>query len=78
MEQKRGEGKQRFYKGGKLGQGVDALKRGAGTPLGTMLINIEISSFIFYWVRYMSSRELSFLFNVYILIEKKNVYLGIP
>ena len=78
MEQKRGEGKQRFYKGGNLGQGVDALKRGAGTPLGTMLINIEILSFIFYWVRYMSSRELSFLFNVYILIEKKNVYLGIP
>ena len=38
MEQKRGEGKQRFKKGGsKLGQRVGALKRGgAGTPLRTM------------------------------------------
>ena len=30
IEQKRGEGKQRFKKGGKLGQGVGALKRGEG------------------------------------------------
>ena len=28
VEQKRGEGKQRFKKGGKLGQGVGVLKRG--------------------------------------------------
>ena len=37
MEQKRGEGKERFKKGGKLVQGVGALKRGggAGTPLRT-------------------------------------------
>ena len=37
MEQNRGEGTQIFKKGGgsKLGQGVDALKRGAGTPLRT-------------------------------------------
>ena len=31
MEEKRGEGTQKFKKGGgKLGQGVDALKRGEG------------------------------------------------
>ena len=36
MEQSRGERTQRFKKGGKLGQGVGALKRGAGTPLRTM------------------------------------------
>ena len=38
MEQKRGEGNKHFKKGGgKLGQGVGALKRGAaGTPLQTM------------------------------------------
>ena len=31
VEQKRGEGTQRFYKGGsKLGQGVGALKKGGG------------------------------------------------
>ena len=29
-----------FKKGGKLGQGLGALKRGAGTPLRTMIINI--------------------------------------
>ena len=41
MEQKRGEGKQRFKKGGgKLGQGVGALKREAGTPLRIMFILI--------------------------------------
>ena len=34
VEQKRGEEKQKFKKGGaKLGQGVGALKRGAETPL---------------------------------------------
>ena len=34
MEQKRGEGKQRFKKrGGKLDQGVAALKRGCSNPL---------------------------------------------
>ena len=27
-------------RGGKLGQGLGALKRGAGTPLRTMIINI--------------------------------------
>ena len=27
-------------RGGKLGQGLSALKRGAGTPLRTMIINI--------------------------------------
>ena len=34
MEQKRGEGKQRFWKweGGKLGQGVGALKKGGLEP----------------------------------------------
>ena len=37
LEQKRGEGKQRFLKGGsKLGQGVGALKGGTGSPLRTM------------------------------------------
>ena len=36
VEQSRGERTQRFKKGGKLGQGVGALKRGAGTPLRTM------------------------------------------
>ena len=43
MEQKRGEGKQRFPKGGlgKLDQGMGALKReGAGTPLRTW-VNIK-------------------------------------
>ena len=38
MEQKRGEGKQRFLKGGKLGQGEGAIKRGAETPLQTMVL----------------------------------------
>ena len=33
MEQKRREGKQRFQKGGKLDQGVGALKRGGLEPL---------------------------------------------
>ena len=33
MEQKRGEGKQRFLKGGKLGQEVGALKRGGWNPM---------------------------------------------
>ena len=36
MEQKRGEGKKDFKKGGKLGQGVDALEGGSGTSLRTM------------------------------------------
>ena len=40
MEQKRGEGTQRFKRRGQLGKGVGALKRGgggeAGTPLQTM------------------------------------------
>ena len=39
MEQKRWEGTQKLKKkggGGKLGQGVGALKRGAGTPWRTM------------------------------------------
>ena len=36
VEQKEMEGTQRFLKGGKLGHGVGALKRGAGTPLQTM------------------------------------------
>ena len=42
MEQKRGEGKQGLRKGGggKLGQGVGALKGGGGqTPLRTMCIS---------------------------------------
>ena len=34
---KRGEGKQRFLKRGKLGPGVGALKKGAGIPLRTMV-----------------------------------------
>ena len=39
VEEKRGEGKQRFYKEvGKRGQGVGALKRGAGTSLQTMVV----------------------------------------
>ena len=33
MVQKRGEWKQRFKKGGKLGHGVGAFEGGAGTPL---------------------------------------------
>ena len=36
MEQKRGEAKKAFKKGGKPGQGVCALKRGTGIPLRTM------------------------------------------
>ena len=42
MEKNRGEGRQRFKKGGgKLGQAVGALKRGgAGTPLQTMLLQL--------------------------------------
>ena len=32
MELKRGEGKQRFWKGGKLGQGVGTLKGGLEPP----------------------------------------------
>ena len=51
VEQKGGEGTQRFKKkggGGKLGQGVGALKReGAGTPLQTMYINLEGTTFPF-------------------------------
>ena len=39
VEQKRGEGKNIFERGGKLGQEVGALKRGgAGTPLETMTL----------------------------------------
>ena len=45
VEQKRGEGKQRFSKrGGKLGKGVGALKRGAWTSLWTMPMLDEIES----------------------------------
>ena len=36
VEQKEMEGTQRFLKGGKLGHGVGALNRGAGTLLQTM------------------------------------------
>ena len=36
MEQKRGNGKKKLKKEGKLGQGVAVLKRGAGIPLRTM------------------------------------------
>ena len=43
MEQRQGEGKQRFLKGGKLGQGVGGLKKsGAGTLLRTMITLIII------------------------------------
>ena len=41
---KKGRGNKDFKKGGKLGQGVGALKRkgvGAGTPLRTMLANLQ-------------------------------------
>ena len=40
VEQKRGEGKNIFERGGKLGQEVGALKRGGGdgTPLETMTL----------------------------------------
>ena len=37
MEQKRGEGKQKFLKRGKMDQGVGALKRGPGTSLQAMV-----------------------------------------
>ena len=50
MEQKGGEGTQRFKKrgGGKLGQGVGALKReGAGTPSQTMYVYIYIYIYIY-------------------------------
>ena len=36
VEHKRGEGKPRFQKKGKLDQGLGALKRGMGTSLRTM------------------------------------------
>ena len=43
MEQRQGEGKQRFLKGGKLDQGVGGLKKsGAGTLLRTMITLIII------------------------------------
>ena len=35
---KEGRGNKDFKKGGKLGQGMDALKRGAGTSLQTHII----------------------------------------
>ena len=42
MKEKRGDGKQRFLKGEKLGQEMGALKRGkAGTPLRTLTLYIE-------------------------------------
>ena len=50
VEQKGGEGTQRFKKkgGGKLGQVVGVLKReGAGTPLQTMYIYLEGTTFPF-------------------------------
>ena len=34
---KEGRGNKKFKKGGKLGQGVGALKRGGGTPLQAMV-----------------------------------------
>ena len=46
MEQKRGEGKKTLKREDKLGQGVGALKRGAGTPLRTMdLLSISTDWF---------------------------------
>ena len=53
MERKRREGKQRFFKKrgghqavsrdrGKLGQGIGALKWGAGTPLRTMTFFLRL------------------------------------
>ena len=53
MEQKIGEGKQKLKKKGewdKRGQGVGAVKRGAGPPLRTMILLVLI------WVGFLGAR----------------------
>ena len=73
MQQKGGEGKQRFSKGpGKLGQEVSFLKRwgrgGAGTPLQTMAYFFKwgIDSEMWFMPFYQFCKDCSFHFKLYL------------
>ena len=68
LKKKRGEEKQRFLKRrGKLGQGMDALKkRGAGIPLRYYDVSIYIVAgfFIYFYLLFISHWPLSFCNNI--------------
>ena len=71
MEQKRGEGKQRFKKGeGKLGQGVGALKRG-GRGVETPYELCIISDLHFATLVNILPKLKYFVGRIYIKVSKK-------